>query len=757
MNQAPSGVMRWDWRIPSDMSTLDAALVYLHGGAKPVFVHGVVNGKCTCKKPDCRSIGKHPILPGWQKNIAKDEIALRDQASRLRVQSPNIGVVLGEQPNGEYLVAIDIDDAERFAVLTKEFGDLPPTPRCDSGRGYRLFYRLPAAIPTQRMKNVTGAGGAPGVDAKAEAGQVVVGPSRHFLGGQYAWSVSGEILELPMSWVSLLVEEPKPPPFVREYTPETMRADSRAKKKAEKYLERAVIEECSLLARMPEGQRNTYLYKKTISLLALVNGCFLPARWGYVLGELHHAAKASGLGETEIRKTLTSAELFVTREGATRGPRPVTEFTGAEESSSSGVSPSVPPPSNGLRQDRGQNAAIASNVARLLRTHEDWKGGPRLDKFGYVVQWPAPLPEPLKEIDRMHGHISDVDASEVQDWCVEHQVRVKLEAVRDGIALAASKNSFDSLVSYVNALPQHDGKLRLDTWLSVYFGAENNLVTRRIGRAWLMSSLARALQPGCVADAMLILEGEEGTGKNWGIEELFGAERVGQLGVYQIGKHKEADRMAGMFWVLHDDELRSLRKQSKGTIFSWLTRKADTYRLEWAREIRTYARRAILVGSKNPPYDYLDDDENRRYWPVRTGRINVPAIQQDREQLLAEALAAIKKGGSWIITKDDPIWNGLSEVRAGRAADDPMVMDVLLILPQDADVVTTRWVLNELGVPPDRRKTNEMTVAAALRAIGFIRQRMPRPVAGRPWTYEGRPWVYVRSGLTVDAGTRIYL
>jgi predicted P-loop ATPase len=78
----------------------------------------------------------------------------------------------------------------------------------------------------------------------------------------------------------------------------------------------------------------------------------------------------------------------------------------------------------------------------------------------------------------------------------------------------------------------------------------------------------------------------------------------------------------------------------------------------------TVPRRAVALGSKNPPYEYLDDGENRRFWPVRTGVIDIPAIERDREQLLAEALmiARRREARTWTIGKDDSIWAGSPKI-----------------------------------------------------------------------------------------------
>src|SRR4029079_4885244 len=181
--------------IPDSLLSLktveETVAIYYETGLKIVLLHAPTeNGGCSCGKAHDKtasgssSIGKHPILPNWQKReFSFDD--LRDQVARQRF-TPNIGLVLGKQPGGEYIIAIDIDEADRIAVLEQELGLLPPTPRCDSGRGYRLSYSAPPEIDPDQLQTVTaltpGATGKdkiPGVDAKVEGGQVVVAPSLH--------------------------------------------------------------------------------------------------------------------------------------------------------------------------------------------------------------------------------------------------------------------------------------------------------------------------------------------------------------------------------------------------------------------------------------------------------------------------------------------------------------------------------------------------------------------------------------------------
>jgi hypothetical protein len=129
---------------------------------------------------------------------ASDEETVAKQLMACGVANPNVGVALGWCKLG-YLVAVDIDDAQRFAQLEEQLGKLPPTRTCLSARGEKLFFTLPQEY-TGRAMNKTGLGGLRGVDVKVDGGQVVVPPSLHASGRRYEWTDLGPIAQLPEHW-----------------------------------------------------------------------------------------------------------------------------------------------------------------------------------------------------------------------------------------------------------------------------------------------------------------------------------------------------------------------------------------------------------------------------------------------------------------------------------------------------------------------------------------------------------------------------
>jgi predicted P-loop ATPase len=295
-----------------------------------------------------------------------------------------------------------------------------------------------------------------------------------------------------------------------------------------------------------------------------------------------------------------------------------------------------------------------------------------------------------------------------------------------GVRLAARRKTVDLLQERVNALPVWDGAPRLSKWLVTLAGAEDTEVNRLFGRRWLISCIARALVPGCVADGALVLEGPQGIGKNRLITAIFGdAPWVQSIGAYKVGQDIEADRIAGSSWIVHDDEM-SVRRSEVDALKAWISRREDTYRPPYGRNLVTRPRRAVLVCSTNRG-QYLEDERNRRFWPFRCGVINLTLAVQVGAQLLAEALVAYRAGEGWTISPSDPMWAQVDEIQADRRVRDPIEENIRAALkslgyPKD---VTISKIADTVGIGAERLdRSVEMRYGAILRELGYFRIRV---------------------------------
>lgn len=158
---------------------------------------------------------KRPLFDRWVERATSDVADLTAQARDVP-PTAGVGIALGYQADGRYLLAIDVDDAERWQELNKQHGPLPATLAWTSARGDKLLYSVSAA-PTllSQLRNVRGLGKRPGVDVKVAGGQVVAPPSIHPSGKPYVWHTDLPIAELPQRWFDAILPlrvVPPPPP-----------------------------------------------------------------------------------------------------------------------------------------------------------------------------------------------------------------------------------------------------------------------------------------------------------------------------------------------------------------------------------------------------------------------------------------------------------------------------------------------------------------------------------------------------------------
>ena len=221
---------------------------------------------------------------------------------------------------------------------------------------------------------------------------------------------------------------------------------------------------------------------------------------------------------------------------------------------------------------------------------------------------------------------------------------VPVAIIEEGITVTAYENRFHPVREYLEGLVW-DGVNRLDTWLSDYAGAADNDYTRACARKTLCAAVARVLKPGCKFDHILVLEGEQDTGKS----RLCAALGGDFYGDFVLDPHnKDTIQNLQGKWIVEMSEMEVTRRSDINALKAFITRTTDKARLAYQRLSSDFPRQCIFIGTINPEADgawLKDDTGNRRFWPVeQTGVIDVAGIKAIRSQLFAEAVEALKRG-----------------------------------------------------------------------------------------------------------------
>jgi predicted P-loop ATPase len=189
-----------------------------------------------------------------------------------------------------------------------------------------------------------------------------------------------------------------------------------------------------------------------------------------------------------------------------------------------------------------------------------------------------------------------------------------------------------------------DGNERLDVMFHHYFGAKLSEYMTAASKNWWISMVARAYQPGAKVDSMVILEGEQGQ---------FKSMALGVIGGKWYSEAHESVTNKDFFLLLQGkliieiSELDAFSKAEVNTIKKVITCQTDRFRPPYGRVSIDYPRRCVFVGTTNEQHYLRDTTGARRFWPVKIGRINIPKLKEDRDQLFAEAVHRFKKDEIW--------------------------------------------------------------------------------------------------------------
>jgi predicted P-loop ATPase len=289
-----------------------------------------------------------------------------------------------------------------------------------------------------------------------------------------------------------------------------------------------------------------------------------------------------------------------------------------------------------------------ANVITALKNDEVFAGTLLFDEFRQAVLVSRALPwdEPVSIVPRAWTDADDVRCAE---WLQRHEINVAPSVVSRSVAAIARDIRIHPVRDYLRSLAW-DETPRLETWTIAYLGAADTQLNRAFGSLWMISAVARIMKPGCKVDHMLILEGPQGAKKSSALKVLAGEEWFTDE-LAEIGSKDAAQQMCGI-WIIEIAELDAISRAEVSRIKSFLSRGVDRYRPPYERYVVDVPRQCVFAGSVNPDTYLRDETGNRRFWPVRCGRIDLDALACDRDQLWAEAVARYRDGAIWWL--DEP-------------------------------------------------------------------------------------------------------
>jgi predicted P-loop ATPase len=283
----------------------------------------------------------------------------------------------------------------------------------------------------------------------------------------------------------------------------------------------------------------------------------------------------------------------------------------------------------------------------------------------------------------------------------------------------ARQSPFHPVLDYLATL-KWDGTPRIDTWLSVYGGAEDTEYVRAVGKLTLLAAVKRVRDPGCKFDELPILESPQGFEKSTAIATLCPEESLFSDSLPLGADSKLTIEKSTGVWIFEAGELHSKGRKDIETLKAALSRYADgPVRLAYGRKAVTVKRQFIIIGTTNQTTGYLTDGTgNRRFWPVAVGRFNISALRVDRNQLWAEAAAREATGES--IRLERHLWPVAGVQQEARRLEDPWEEAIEPIIHEQTKVLSsTLW--DAVGKPEIaiRTQADNYRLGSIMQHFGF--------------------------------------
>ena len=309
----------------------------------------------------------------------------------------------------------------------------------------------------------------------------------------------------------------------------------------------------------------------------------------------------------------------------------------------------------------------------------------------------------------------------IQAWVLKH-LNVYCsgkDTLWQAVLFEALERSYHPVVKYLEGLKEKP--VSIDDLSTRYFGNNSSLANTVIKRT-LIGAVARAYDPGCKMDNILLLYGKQGIGKSTFFNILAG-EWFDDSVTSLVNGNKDELIKLHRCWIQELAESERLIRKNSAEVKAMISSRSDLFRLPYSRDTKEHKRSFILVGSTNNDDLLHDATGNRRSWVVEviTNKIDTVLLKQERNAIWAAAVAAYKNGEQWWLTDLEEAQNNINNQK--YESKDAWID---LIESYCRENPLTRYFsigdigMNALGVEPGRldRRT-QMRIADLMTKLGF--------------------------------------
>jgi predicted P-loop ATPase len=196
---------------------------------------------------------------------------------------------------------------------------------------------------------------------------------------------------------------------------------------------------------------------------------------------------------------------------------------------------------------------------------------------------------------------------------------------------------------------------------------------------------------------------------------------------------KEVQEQLEGIWMHESADLAGMRRAEVEQVKAFASRQFDRARPAYGRGREDRPRRSIEWATTNNEEYLLSQTGNRRWWPLKTVKVDIDALKRDREQLLGEA--ATHEAANEHIGLDESLWSDARKVQEQRRVTDPWedalanMEDHLGVVHRSGDgmerVLSVDLLTRVLMIPKPLQTSQHMQrLALAMKHLGWARSRI---------------------------------
>lgn len=307
----------------------------------------------------------------------------------------------------------------------------------------------------------------------------------------------------------------------------------------------------------------------------------------------------------------------------------------------------------------GAIANILANAYQIVLDSPDTLGLVRANQLRHIHEINI---EECRQfaVDDYDNRISALMVNMQRKW----QVNWSRNYIEHAVNLVAEKFAYHPVRDWLEALPAWDQVNRIelirDQILGVNqtpdFDAYKDLYATML-RCTLIGAVRRIFEPGCKLDTVtLLFSAEQGAGKSTFWKMLCADPswfNDSQIHIDNV----EGYKVLNGFWfheMAETDDMTS--KKSAEAIKTFVSSSVDSFRPSYERNVRSFPRRSIIVGTTNKEQVLNDPTGSRRFWVIPTAlELHLELLPPNLDQIWAQALYLYRAGEQHWLTREQDI------------------------------------------------------------------------------------------------------